>query len=103
MIQDVEILKKKETPLLSRERVSVMVHYEGSTPSRLELRDVIAKKIAADPELTVVRHIYQRYGSPKAKVISHVYSNKESLAALEEDYLLKKHTKEQPKEEAAQE
>jgi len=103
MVTDIEILKKKDTPLLSRQRVSAMVFFEGETPSRLDLKNVIAKKLSADPKLTVIRHIYQRYGNQKAKIISHIYKDKETMVRLEGETLVNKHEKkveEKPKEEA---
>ena len=98
-MKDIEILKKKDTPLLSRQRVSAMAYFEGKTPSRLELKELVAKKVSADPNLVVIRHIYQRYGSKKAKVICHVYKDEKAMKTLELETLIKKHTKQEKKEE----
>ncbi len=40
-----EIIKKKEMPLLSRKRVTAVVNEKGPTPSRKSLKQQIAKKI----------------------------------------------------------
>ncbi|MBU0461874.1 MAG: hypothetical protein KJ574_04785 [Nanoarchaeota archaeon] len=98
---NIEILKQRDTPLLSRKRVTVMATYEGSTPSRKKLREAIAKKMDVDEELTIVKHIYPGFGATRAKVIAHIYSNEADKKKIEDAYLLKKHTAEKPKEEAA--
>jgi len=101
---EIEIQKQRDTPLLSRKRVSAMVTYEGATPSRLTLRDSLAKKLKVDEDLTIIKHIYTRYGHTRAKVIAHVYSNAKDRDTIEDEYLLKKHVKkETPKEEKKEE
>ncbi len=92
---ELEILKQKETPLLSRKRVSVMVSFNGPTPSRAKLRKEIASKLKESPEMVILRHIYTRFGKQKAKVIAHIYSDKKVMLKLEGKKLVEKH---QPKE-----
>jgi ribosomal protein S24E len=88
---EIEIKKERETPLLSRRRVTAMVKFEGATPSRQKIRESIAKKTGSTEELTVVKHIYPRFGSEGAKVIAHIYSKEEDKNRVEREYLLKKH------------
>jgi len=96
-----ELLKQKETPLLSRKRATLMAEYQGPTPSRDTLRDAVAKKLDSDKKLTVLKHIYTRFGKQKAKIIAHVYDNEADLKKLERPYIIKKHAeKEAPKDEA---
>jgi len=79
-----EILKQTEAPLLGRQRVSIMVDFEGgATPSILQFKDVIAVKMKVNKELIAIRHVYQQYGFSKAKVIAHIYKKKEDLIKLE--------------------
>ena len=101
---EVTIEKQKETPLLSRKRVTAMVSFEGATPSRMELRKVIAKKTSSDAEKTIVKHVYQHFGTNRARVIVNVYDDRKVLEKLEHPNLVKKHTpKEEPKKEASAE
>ncbi|MFQ5475039.1 MAG: 30S ribosomal protein S24e [Candidatus Nanoarchaeia archaeon] len=100
---ELKIKKERETPLLSRKRVTAMISFKGATPARKELRAVVAKKLKADEKLTIIKHVYQRYGQNAAKVIAHVYSKEEDMKAVEQDYLLKKHVeKEAPAEKPAE-
>ncbi len=95
-----ELLKEKETPLLQRKRMNFMVDFAGSTPSGIELRESLSKQLKVDKNLIAIRHIYQRYGLPRAKVIVHVYKNFEILKKLEqlskkalEEYVVKEEVK----------
>jgi len=99
---DINLLKERDTPLLSRKRCTLDVNFKGATPSRKQIRDEIAKKLKADPELTVVRHIYTRHGVEKARVITNIYTKKEDMVKFEDKGLLEKHS-EKKKEEKAEE
>ena len=80
----VELLKEKETPLLKRKRANFMVDFAGATPSGVLLREFLGKQLKVDKNLIAIRHIYQRYGLPRAKVIVHVYKDFETLKKLEQ-------------------
>jgi len=100
---DLELLKERDTPLLSRKRYTYYMTFQGPTPTRLQIRDAVAKKAGSKPELTIIKHVYNRYGIEKAKVIAHVYSKKEDLDRYEEKVLIEKHAakKEEKTEEPA--
>ncbi len=97
---EITIKSKKDVPLLSRIRVSAMATYEGPTPSRDEFRKKLAAMLATDEKLTVVRHIYTRFGRNVAKIIAHVYKNEADMKQIEDQQMLKKQIKEQPAAEA---
>lgn len=99
---DIEITKERDLPLMSKKRYTFMMTFKGATPSRTQIRDAFAKQAKADPELTVIKHVYTRYGVEKAKVIAHVYTDKADMVKYEEKELLDKHAKkEEPKKEEA--
>jgi small subunit ribosomal protein S24e len=87
---ELEIIKEKETPLLSRKRVTVTCTYEGKTPSRVDLRKKIAEKLKVQEDLLVIRHIYTRFGQTWAKAITHVYSDAETMMRLEGSHMVDK-------------
>ncbi len=95
----IEVLKEQEVPLLSRKRYTLEVDSPKQTMSRKELVKLVAEKIKSKPELVVVKHIYTRYGSRKSKVIAHSYKDKKDMERIEEGYLLKKNSLEEPKSE----
>jgi len=108
------ILKEKETPLLSRKRITLEIDYDGSTPSSEQIVSELSKKASVEEKLVELRHIYNKFGKSKAKVIAHVYNDanamskiiklgkkaKEKLAKTEED---KKKVEESKVEEPAKE
>ena len=94
-----ELLEKKEMPLLSRTRMQFSLEFDKATPKREDIRKEVAKKAGADETLTIIRHIYTRFGKRNAKVIANVYSNEEAMKRIEEKSMIKKHTKEEPKPE----
>ncbi len=97
----VTVLKERDTPLLARKRVTLEAEYGSATPSRLDLKKEVAKKLSADDKLVILKHIYTRFGKQKAKIIAHIYSDEKEMKRLENDVLVKKHFKEEKKEEAA--
>lgn len=86
-----EIAKKIEMPLLSRTRVTAWATSDAKTPSRVEVLNDLAQKLHTDPQLIIVKHIYQRFGMQKAKVVAHVYKDAETLQTVEEPHVVKKH------------
>jgi ribosomal protein S24E len=96
---EVDTLKQKKYPLLGRERVTGFIHFTSETPSRLAVRKAIAQKTKNKEEKIVVRHIYQRFGENKAKVIAHVYDDEKMMKQLEPEVLLKKHRAKEKNEE----
>ena len=61
-----------------------MVSFEGrGTPNILEFKDAIASQLKVNKDLIAIRHIYQRFGFAKAKVIAHIYSDRKELMHLE--------------------
>jgi ribosomal protein S24E len=97
---EVDTLKQKKHPLLGRDRVSGFIHFKGTTPSRLDIRKAVAQKTKSKEEKIIVRHIYQRFGENKAKVIAHIYDDDVMMQQLEPAGLLKKHAAKEKKEEA---
>jgi small subunit ribosomal protein S24e len=94
---EMQILKEKETPLLSRKRVTLELEATKETPARAELIKAVAAKVKAKEELVIIRHVYSQFGNKTVKVIAHVYKDAKEMAKIERAYLLKKHAQ---KEEA---
>lgn len=101
---ELTLTKERDTPLLSRKRYTFDMTFKGSTPSRNDIRTAVAKQLKADEDLTIIKHVYTRYGAEKARVIAQVYNSVDEMKKIEESGTLKKHEKkEEPKKEAAAE
>ncbi len=79
---NIKILKQKESPLLSRKRISVEATFKGATPSKSTLKKELATKLKAKEDLIEIRHVYGKFGEERAKVIAHVYDNEKVMKAL---------------------
>jgi small subunit ribosomal protein S24e len=84
---NVEILSSKENQALSRKEVEATVSFDAATPKRAELKQAVGGKIAANPDLMVVRKVTSGFGSKSVKVLAYVYSSKESLMGIEPKYV----------------
>ena len=89
---NLEITKEKDNPLLSRKRITLEGESDGSTPSRLAIKEFVAKKIKADSAKVVVKHVYTKYGSKTIKVIVNVYDDEAVLQKTEEKSVIKRNT-----------
>lgn len=77
---ELKILKKKEFPLLNKERVNVDVSYPNeATPKKDDIKTSVVSLLGVDSSLVHVKHIYPRFGERKAKAIVNVYKDVESL------------------------
>jgi len=80
---ELKIISKKEEPLLSRVNVESEIIFEKSTPSKGEIKNELAKVLGKDQKLLAIKGIYMVYGLKKAKILSYVYENEESLNLVE--------------------
>ena len=87
----IKILEKKEEPLLRRQTVNIEVEFEKEVPSRALIREHVAKALKADQEMVVVHLIESSFGSLKAKVTVHFYSDKKYMDKIVRKYVQKRH------------
>ena len=95
---NLEINERKNDQLMSRERITAFVEYEHSTPSRIELKKALAKKLNADESLLVIRHIYPRFGLKKSKIIAHLYKDSKKMLLFKGKRLIEKNTEKKQEE-----
>lgn len=78
-----EILEKKEEPLLSRVSVKASVVFETATPSNEEVAKQIASALKKDVKLVVVKKIQTHYGERTADIDAFVYDSEQALKQAE--------------------
>ncbi|MBD3202700.1 hypothetical protein GF327_00265 [Candidatus Woesearchaeota archaeon] len=100
---NLEIIKQKDLPLLSRKRVSLWYNEEGKTPGRDQLIAEIVKKFKTKKDLVIIKHIYPQFGTSKAKIIAHIYKDRKKLEFFEHSSLVGKHKLEDSEKSAKQE
>ena len=79
---EIEIISKKENPLLEREEYKLEVSTK-TTPKFEEIKKEVANKIGADIESTIIRKIETQYGTPNIIVLANVYKNKDIIKKVE--------------------
>lgn len=81
---NVKLIAETDMPLFSRKRLDFEINYSGSkTPSKEEVKKMVAAAQKVKEEVVVVKHIYPEFGSSKAKVVAHVYNTLQDLAKFE--------------------
>jgi ribosomal protein S24E len=79
-----KILKESESLLLNRKRITVSLEHLGAvTPKKEALKQEIAAKYKAAPELVSVRHIYTKFGRGQSKAIAHIYTDPKDFEFFE--------------------
>lgn len=77
-------IKETEMKLLGRKRIKFEIEHSGqATPQKSTIKEQIAKKYNTEPNLVSIRHVYTRFGVPKARVIAHIYKDEKTLKFLE--------------------
>jgi small subunit ribosomal protein S24e len=87
---DIRILKDKNNSLLNRRELDFIVKYEGSTPSRSDIRNKLAAMLNAPLELLVIQRIKTEYGLQEGKGYAKLYENADRMKEVELEYVLKR-------------
>ncbi|AKB49967.1 SSU ribosomal protein S24e [Methanosarcina barkeri str. Wiesmoor] len=87
---DIRILKDKNNALLNRRELDFIVKYEGSTPSRNDVRNKLAAMLNAPLELVVVQRLKTEYGMQEGKGYAKIYENADRMKDVELEYVLKR-------------
>jgi small subunit ribosomal protein S24e len=99
---EVKILSESVNPLLKRREVVFQVDHNqtGSTPSRLEVRNAVAKLLKTDANLIFIKKLETKTGTRKAIGLANVYDSVEHAKLIEPEYIVKRNIPpEKPKEE----
>lgn len=108
---EVEIISKKENPLIGRLEVNFKIsHPKETTPHRKDVRDEIAALLKVQKDRIVIDNMKPEFGKPETIGYAKVYKSKgdalqiETKAVLRRNYLLeeKKEKKVEKKEEKAE-
>ena len=88
---NIEIIERKENPLLDREEITFELHYDGeSTPSRLSVQSKLAAIVNADAERTIIRKIKGKFGRQISIGQAYVYESIEIKNRVEADHIIKR-------------
>jgi len=79
---ELNIINKKDEPLLSRTKIESEILFEKATPSTSEVKSNLAKALGKDEKLLDVKHILTIFGLKKANVLCYAYENEEILKKI---------------------
>ena len=98
----VQIVSKKENPLLKRKEVKFTVeHAQGKTPERLEIKRSIASELGVSDKFVFVKRMKTMTGTNTAIGFANAYESETQAKLIEPAYILKRNTApEKPKAEA---
>ena len=84
---EIEVKSNKENRMLDRNEIEAYATYEGMTPKRDEIKEVLCKKLSLDPSSTIIIRIDQEYGAKKSFVLARSYKNKDVMERIEHEHL----------------
>lgn len=87
---EIQILKDKNNVLLNRRELDFVVKYEGSTPSRIDVRNKLAALLNVPLELLVIQRFATEYGIQEARGYAKLYSDIQRMKQIENEYILKR-------------
>ena len=95
---NIQIVNDEKKPLLRRREITAKLGYENKTPSRLDVRKELAKKLNAKEELVVVRMIKPFYGTSAADLEVVIYDDEKAMKEIEAKYMVNRHLPPEKKE-----
>jgi len=88
---ELEIISKKDNPLLDRTELEVLAHHTGKpTPTRDEVREHVAAAMKAKKDVVLVDHMESTFGKGVTRGYVKVYKTKEAALAIEREHLKKR-------------
>ena len=88
---ELEIVSKKDNPLLDRVELEVLAHHIGEpTPKRDEIREQVAAAVKAKKDQVLVDHMESTFGTGLTRGYVKVYNTKEAALAIEREPIIKR-------------
>jgi len=95
---DIEIVEKKQNPLLGRWEVRFVVHHTNEkTPTRDQIREKLAGNLNSKKGLVVVDSMNSAFGRASTRGYARIYDTPETLGKTEPAHLLKRNKLEELK------
>jgi len=88
---DIEVIKQSKEPLMNRSYFEAKIVFQGKTPSRIDMKKDLCKKLESKDNLTVVRKIDNDYGTERAVISGYVYDDEATMKNMENKHVLLRH------------
>lgn len=101
---EIEIISKKENPLVGRLEVNFKVsHPKEITPGRKEVRDEMATLLKVKKDTIVIDNMKPEFGKPETIGYAKVYKSKDDALQMETNAVLKRNALLEEKKEKKEE
>lgn len=87
---DIEIISKKENPLLKRTELTFNIDADGATPTRSDVKNKLVALLNSSHELLILDSIDTRYGSTECTGYAKVYETAERAKQIEFEHVITK-------------
>lgn len=87
---ELKVVNDHANKLLDRREVSFEVKHDKATPSRKEVRELLAAKLTVDDKLVVVQSFIPVYGGAVIKGNANIYAKPETMKKVEIVPMLKR-------------
>jgi small subunit ribosomal protein S24e len=88
---DVKITQQKENALMARKDISFQVAHPGeTTPSRSQVRQLVAAQVGTKTENVVIDSMETEYGIGRTRGIARAYKSPDEARKTERTHLLKR-------------
>lgn len=87
-VSNITIIKQNENRLIKRKEYVLRVDYVDGTPSRKELRELIASRLGIDEKKLIILKVDSGFGARSCHVFARVYDTEELLKRFEPKYIL---------------
>ena len=88
---EIEIVEKKDNPLLNRLEVTFVVsHPKSQTPKRNEVKDILAGSLGVKKEVVIIDNMEPTFGKPSTYGYAKIYKTVEDARKVEPIYIQKR-------------
>jgi len=75
---------------LHRRELKLKIYHNAATPSRAEVKKIVALKFNVDPDLVVVDNMKSEFGKGETKAYIKVYESADAAKLVERAHILKR-------------
>lgn len=101
---EVEIISKKENPIIGRMELNFKVsHPKEVTPKRKDVRDEIATQLKVQKDRVVIDNMKPEFGKPETLGYAKIYKTKDDAVRVESEAVLKRNNLFEQKKEKGEE
>lgn len=87
-INNISVVKQSDNKLIGHREYVFRIDYDDGTPSREEIRGLIASKLGIDGNKLIIVRVDSAFGANTSLVTARIYSSEEVLKRFEPKFLL---------------